>query len=201
MRPILIVSLFLCAAGCSRPSSETANNEAAPAPPPSASAPAATETPAPPPEAQTPVGATAELKATQGNGVSGTLMFAPAGDGVHITGSIKGLAPNSTHGFHVHEKGDCSAPDASSAGAHYNPTQQPHGDPAGASHHLGDMPNVTADGEGSAELDATVTGLTLRTAQADDIVGKSIVVHEKADDYKSQPSGDSGNRIACGIIK
>lgn len=193
MRPILIASLFVCAAACSRQSPDTMTNEPA-APPPAA------QTPTPAQE-QSAVGAVAELKATQGNGVSGTLMLSPMGDGIHINGSIKGLTPGSTHGFHVHENGDCSAPDASSAGAHFNPTQQPHGDPAGASHHLGDIPNVTADGEGAAEVDIHVSGLTLRTGQADDVVGKSIIVHEKADDYTSQPSGDSGNRIACGIIK
>jgi Cu-Zn family superoxide dismutase len=197
MRPILIASLLLCAAACSRQSPDTATNEPAASP---ATAPSV-GTPAPPPEGPPAVGAVAELKATQGNGVSGTLMFSPMGDGVHITGAIKGLAPGSTHGFHVHEKGDCSAPDASSAGAHFNPTQQPHGDPGGASHHLGDIPNVTADGEGSVELDLHVSGLTLRTGQADDILGRSVIVHEKADDYTSQPSGDSGNRLACGIIK
>ena len=194
MRPILIASLLLCAAACSRQSPETATDPALPPPP-------ATDAAAPPPAEQPAVGAVAELKATEGNGVSGTLMLSPMGDGVHITGAIKGLAPGSTHGFHVHENGDCSAPDASSAGGHFNPTRQPHGDPAGASHHLGDIPNVTADAEGSAELDIHVSGLTLRSGQADDILGKSLIVHEKADDYASQPSGDSGNRLACGIIK
>lgn len=194
MRPILLASLLLCVAACSRQSPDTMTNESA-APPPAA------QTAAPPAAEQSTVGAVAELKATQGNGVSGTLMFAPMGDGIHINGSIKGLAPGSTHGFHVHENGDCSAPDASSAGAHFNPTQQPHGDPAGATHHLGDIPNVTADAAGSAEVDIHVSGLTLRTGQADDALGKSVIVHEKADDYTSQPAGDSGNRIACGIIK
>ncbi len=198
MRPILIASLLLlCAAGCSR----TADTDHSAAAPPAQTTPPAIADTGAPPGGQPAVGAVAELKATSGNGVSGTLMFSPMGDGVHINGSIKGLAPNSTHGFHVHENGDCSAPDASSAGAHFNPTQQPHGDPAGDAHHLGDMPNVSADAEGSAELDAHVSGLTLRTGQADDIAGRSIVVHEKADDYRSQPAGDSGNRIACGIIK
>lgn len=198
MRPIVIASLILCAAACSRQAPDPVTSESATPPP--AAAPG-TDTAAPPPEGLSAAGAVAELKATQGHGVSGTLRFSPMGDGVHVNGSIKGLQPGSTHGFHVHENGDCSAPDASSAGAHFNPTGQQHGDPAGASHHLGDIPNVTADAEGSVEVDIHVSGLTLRTGQADDILGKSVIVHEKADDYATQPSGDSGSRIACGIIK
>jgi Cu-Zn family superoxide dismutase len=128
-------------------------------------------------------------------------MLQPSGPGVQITGTISGLTPGSTHGFHIHENGDCSAPDASSAGEHYNPSGQPHGDPATENRHLGDMPNITADDQGVAQLTATIGGLSLRTGQANDIVGRSIVIHEKADDYKTQPSGNSGKRIACAIIK
>lgn len=157
--------------------------------------------PAAPDMPDRPARASAELKATQGNGVSGTLMLTPEQGGVHVTGSIRGLMPNTQHGFHVHEKGDCSAPDASSAGAHYNPAGQPHGNPADAARHLGDMPNVQSDAKGVAKVDLIVSGVTLRTGQADDIVGKSVVVHEEVDDYKTQPSGNSGDRIACGVIK
>ena len=161
---------------------------------------AMTATPESPP-AEAPKGATAELKATQGNGVSGTLRLLPEANGVRISGSIKGLTPNTTHGFHVHEKGDCSAPDASSAGAHYNPGGQPHGNPASVDRHLGDMPNVSTDAQGVATVDIVVSGVTLRTGQVNDIVGKAIVLHQKADDYKTQPAGDSGSRIACAVIK
>jgi len=153
------------------------------------------------PEAQTPVGASAELKATVGNGVSGTLKLTPQQGGVQMTGSIKGLTPNTQHGFHIHEKGDCSAPDASSAGAHYNPTGQPHGNPAAAARHLGDMPNIQSDAKGVAKVDLVINDVTLRTGEASDIVGKSVVLHEKVDDYKSQPAGNSGDRIACAVIK
>lgn len=148
-----------------------------------------------------PARASAELKATQGNGVSGTLTLTPEQDGVHVTGTIRGLVPNTLHGFHVHEKGDCSAPDAGSAGAHYNPGGQPHGNPQAAARHLGDMPNIQADAKGVAKVDLVVSGVTLRTGQADDIVGKSVVVHEDADDYKTQPAGNSGSRVACAVIK
>lgn len=194
MRMIPLVFMAACIAGCSKESPPPPAAESAP---PVTAAPPATE----PPPAQETVGATAELKATQGHGVSGTLMLSPEGTGVHISGSIKGLVPNSGFGFHVHEKGDCSAPDASSAGGHFNPTAEQHGDPAGAAHHLGDMPNLASDAEGSAELHIVIPDLTLRTGQANDVLGKAIVVHEKPDDYASQPSGNSGARIACGIIK
>ena len=143
----------------------------------------------------------AELKATPGNGVSGTLTLTPASDGVRITGSIKGLMPATTHGFHVHEKGDCSAPDASSAGAHYNPAGQAHGDPLSNDRHLGDLPNIVSDTAGVAELDVIARGATLRSGQSNDILGRALIVHAKADDYRTQPSGDSGSRIACAIIK
>jgi Cu-Zn family superoxide dismutase len=148
-----------------------------------------------------PKAATAELKATPGNGISGTLTLKQEGEGVRVTGSVKGLEPGSTHGFHVHEKGDCSAPDASSAGGHYNPSAQPHGDPKGAQHHLGDMSNIVADASGAAKVDAVLSGTTLRSGAANDLVGKAVIVHGGADDYKSQPAGNSGPRIACAIIK
>jgi Cu-Zn family superoxide dismutase len=100
----------------------------------------------------------------------------------------------------VHEKGDCSAPDASSAGPHLNPTNAEHGDPQGAAHHAGDMPNAKSDASGMAEVNAHVSGLTLGDGGANDVVGKAVVVHEKADDYKSQPAGNSGARVACGVV-
>jgi len=155
---------------------------------------------APPPEAQSPVGAQAELKPTAGNSVAGTLSLTPEKDGVRIAGSITGLAPGE-HGFHVHEKGDCSAPDGSSAGGHFNPAGAPHGKPGPMPHHMGDINSIRATAEGKADVDVRIKGVTLRTSDATDIAGKAIVVHEKPDDYKSQPAGNSGNRIACGVIE
>jgi superoxide dismutase, Cu-Zn family len=157
---------------------------------------------APPPEAQTPVGAGAELKPTRGSSVSGTLSFVAEKNGVRIGGLVKGLTANTEQGFHVHEKGDCSAPDASSAGGHFNPTSQAHGNPkTSAPRHLGDIVNLRADAQGIAKVDALITGATLQSGQATDVVGKAIVVHQKPDDYTSQPAGDSGERAACGVIK
>jgi Cu-Zn family superoxide dismutase len=156
---------------------------------------------APPPEAQTPVGAQAELKPTQGNTAAGTLSLTPDKNGVRIAGSLEGLKPGAEHGFHVHETGNCSAPDASSAGGHFNPAGAPHGKPGAGPHHLGDIPSIKADANGAAQVDVRISGVTLGTSQPNDIVGKALVVHEKPDDYKSQPAGNSGNRIACGVIK
>lgn len=146
--------------------------------------------------------ASAELRPTEGNSAQGSLKLTAVESGVHITGTVQGLNPNAEHGFHIHEKGDCSAPDASSAGAHFNPTSQPHGHPEeGGPRHLGDMVNLRADDQGIAQVDTIVEGASLGTGRADDVLGKAIVVHEKPDDYTSQPSGDSGGRIACGVIR
>jgi Cu-Zn family superoxide dismutase len=153
-----------------------------------------------PPQGETP-GATAQLKPTQGNSVSGTLNFASIQSSVRITGVVHGLKPNSEQGFHVHAKGDCSAPDASSAGDHFNPTSQPHGNPKTAEpHHLGDMVNLRADAKGTAKVDVSIEGAGLHTGRGNDLFGKAVVVHQKPDDYKTQPSGNSGDRVACGVI-
>lgn len=151
------------------------------------------------PPGQPPVAA-AQLAATQGNTATGSLAFADSPEGVRITGSLQGLKPNAEHGFHVHEKGDCSAPDASSAGEHFNPTGQPHGNPTSGPHHAGDMVNVKTDEQGNGQVDTTVRGVSVHGGQGADLLGKAVVVHENRDDYKTQPSGNSGKRIACGVI-
>lgn len=144
--------------------------------------------------------ASVHLAPTRGHKVSGLLSLSQSSTGVHITGAIQDLPPEAEFGFHVHEKGDCSAPDASSAGAHFNPDQQPHGDPGGDSHHAGDMLNLRSDAQGMAQVDTLVHGVSLHSGGATDLIGKAIVVHENPDDYASQPSGNSGARIACGVI-
>jgi len=158
------------------------------------SAPAPAETPPPP------SGATVQLAPTQGHNASGTLALAAEGDSVRVTGSLQGLSPNGEFGFHIHENGDCSAPDASSAGAHFNPANAQHGDPQGAMHHAGDMLNAKSDAQGTATVDAVASGVSLGSGQPNDVRGKAVVLHEKADDYASQPAGNSGARIACGVI-
>src|SRR5256885_14485576 len=140
--------------------------------------------------------ATSSLAPTAGNSASGTITFAASGDKVRMVANVTGLAPGA-HGFHIHEKGDCSAPDATSAGAHFNPTNKPHGNPVAGDHHAGDMPMLEADASGNARLEVMLDTITL-TSGANGIVGRSVIIHKDPDDYKTQPTGNSGARIACG---
>ena len=149
-------------------------------------------TPAPTPTAQ------AQVEARSGSQVNGTISFTPNGDLVVVEASVSGLPPG-PHGFHVHEAGDCSAADASSAKGHFNPLGHPHGHHGKVERHAGDLPNLVADASGSATYRAEVRGLRL-TGGASGILGRSVVIHADADDYQSQPAGNSGKRIACGII-
>ena len=132
--------------------------------------------------------------------VSGRLSVVPMHDGVHLTGEIGGLAPNSTHAIHIHEKGDCRAADASCAGGHFNPAGAPHGKVGGSAHHGGDMDNIVADAEGVAKVNVHASGVTLGGGAANDVAGKAVIVHAAPDDYRTQPTGNAGGRIACGII-
>ena len=141
--------------------------------------------------------ATAKLDPKSGSKVTGTVTFTKSGDMVEVTGDIENLTPG-THGFHIHDKGDCSAPDAASAGPHFNPTHQHHGGPDTAERHSGDLGNIDADSSGKAHIQWKGK---LSLAGADSIIGKSVVVHEKADDLKTDPAGNSGARIACGVIE
>jgi len=142
--------------------------------------------------------ATATLAPTAGNTAAGSVTFTQNGDKVTVNAKLTGLAPGG-HGFHIHEKGDCSAPDAMSAGGHFNPGGKPHGAPDTADHHAGDMPMLQADASGNATLTTDLAGLGIGTGPAD-IVGKAVVVHKDPDDYKTQPTGNSGARVACGVI-
>ena len=141
------------------------------------------------------------LAPTKDSKVSGTLTLSQEPGGVGITGTVGNLEPGSKHGFHVHEKGDCSAPDAASAGGHFNPSMGEHGNPGAAGgHHLGDIPNLEADSAGTAQVKMTVAGATLRDGGPNDLIGKGVIVHAMPDDYMTQPSGNSGGRVACGGI-
>jgi len=141
--------------------------------------------------------ATAKLEPKSGSKVTGTVTFTKTGDDVEVHGNIENLTPG-THGFHLHEKGDCSAADAASAGPHFNPTKQHHGGPDSAERHAGDLGNIEADKDGKAHVHWKGK---MSLSGADSIIGKSVVVHEKADDLKTDPSGNSGGRIACGVIE
>lgn len=163
-------------------------------------APAANAQPAP--AARSPVErADVVLASASGSLVSGRLTAMPMADGVHFTGEIGGLRANGTHALHVHEKGDCSAVDASSAGGHFNPAGAPHGRVGQPPHHAGDMDNIVADAQGVAKVDAHARGVTLGDGSATDILGRAVVVHAQPDDYRSQPAGNAGARVACGVIR
>lgn len=164
------------------------------------STPPAATTPPPATARSTAQSARANLASASGSLVSGQVTLAPMGDGVHLTGTVGGLAPHSAHGIHVHEKGDCSAADASSAGGHFNPTGKAHGRAGTATHHAGDMDNITADAEGVAKVDIHLAGVVLGGGAASDVVGRALVVHAAPDDYMTQPAGNSGARVACGVI-
>jgi superoxide dismutase, Cu-Zn family len=142
--------------------------------------------------------ATATLAARSGSKAAGAIKFASVAGGVHVTGDITGLTPGE-HGFHLHAKGDCSAADATSAGDHWNPNNEAHGAPGTAAHHAGDLGNITADASGKAHVDITMKGLSVGGDSS--VLGKALIVHGKADDLKTQPSGNAGARVACGVVQ
>lgn len=143
--------------------------------------------------------AIAMLAPTEGNTASGVVEFKQDGDEMRVLIRLEGLTPGARHGLHIHELGDCRAPDASSAGGHFNPQGTEHGGPKSKKRHAGDLGNVQADANGSARSEITVTGISLGTG-SDSIIGRSVIVHAQADDLTSQPSGNAGPRIACGLI-
>jgi Cu-Zn family superoxide dismutase len=143
--------------------------------------------------------ATASLHPTKGNSVSGTVNFRQKGDVVLVEARISGLNPYGTNAIHIHEKGNCSAADGSSAGGHFNPSSSQHGGPTGAVRHGGDLGNLKADANGNAQMSIEVAGISVGSGP-DSIIGRAVIVHAGADDLKTQPSGNSGARVACGLI-
>jgi len=194
----------ICAACSGRqetPSTQTTAPAEAPAAAPAANV-APTQAPA---AAAEPAQSTARasLTAAAGGSASGSLELTSEGLAVRIRGEITGLEPGKEHGFHVHEMGECSPPDFTSAGEHLNPTKDPHGGPKSAAKHLGDLPNLKADASGRVAVDVSLNGATLEDKDGgpNQVLGKALVVHAMPDDYKTQPSGASGARIACGVIR
>jgi len=142
--------------------------------------------------------AVANLEPTKGNNARGTVTFTQQGDHVRVNAQLSGLKPGAEHGFHVHEKGDCSSGDGMSAGGHFNPGGKSHGAQAG-DHHAGDMPNLKADASGNATASFELRGVSVEGASGVD--GKGLIVHRDPDDYKSQPAGNAGPRVACAVIR
>ncbi|MBI5507519.1 MAG: superoxide dismutase family protein [Deltaproteobacteria bacterium] len=157
--------------------------------------------PGPTPAPLAVVTAAAEIAALGTSGVHGRLTLTRVDAGVKIEGRIEGLPPTSAHGFHVHEKGDCSAADGASAGGHFNPMATMHGPMDAADSHAGDLGNLTADRLGVAQVALTKLGVSLADGGPADLVGRGVIVHALVDDLKTQPTGASGARIACGVVK
>ena len=141
--------------------------------------------------------AIAVLQSASGSHVTGTVTFTKTDDGVRVVADVVGLTPGE-HGFHIHEFGDCSAADATTAGGHFNPGKHPHAGPDEEMRHEGDLGNLTADASGKAHYERT--DKKLKFSGEDSIIGRSVIVHEKVDDLKTQPTGNAGARIACGVI-
>lgn len=147
---------------------------------------------------KTPAGAFADLK-TADNKVKGMVNLEDMPDQIKVTAMFTGLKPNSKHGFHIHENGTCEGPDFKSAGGHLNPSHEMHGGAMAKEHHLGDLGNIEADKNGTAKKEVMIS--KEGNDEMNKIVGKAFILHAKADDLKSQPSGDAGSRMACGLIK
>src|ERR1043166_7067566 len=144
--------------------------------------------------------ARAELSPANGSSVHGTVDFYETSKGVHVVAKVSGLTAGK-HGFHVHEKGDCSATDASSAGGHFNPTGAKHGGPNDAERHAGDFGNITAGESGTATADFVDSHISFDGPNS--IIGRGVIVHANPDDLKSQTPtpGNAGKRVACGNIQ
>ena len=147
-----------------------------------------------------PPGAVASLEPTTGNNVRGSVAFTQDGDEVRVRATVSGLPPGSEHGFHIHDKGDCSSGDGMSAGGHFNPGGQPHGPQSGA-HHAGDMPSLVADAYGNANASFELKGVKVGGGGPTDVIGHGLIVHKDPDDFKTQPTGNAGARLACAVIR
>jgi len=147
-----------------------------------------------------PLRATAALQSTKGSKAFGEATFEEVDGKVRVIVFTQGLAPDREHGFHIHEAGDCSSGDGMSAKGHFNPLGKPHGAPSTAERHAGDLPALKAGKDGRARLDVTVDLITVRPGPAS-VVGRGLIIHADPDDYKTQPTGNAGARIACGVIR
>jgi Cu-Zn family superoxide dismutase len=140
-----------------------------------------------------------QVSPTNGNTTVGSVMFTQTGDKVSVKVDVRGLKPNAEHGFHVHEKGDCSSGDGMSTGGHFNPTSSSHGAHGQGAHHSGDLPSLKADANGHVKMTFESSSISIVGGPLS-IIGKGLIVHRDPDDYKTQPTGNSGPRIACGVI-
>ena len=140
------------------------------------------------------------MQPSKGSSVQGTATFTQKGDKVEVVASVSGLQPNQEHGFHIHEKGDCNSGDGMGAGGHFNPLGKPHAHPSMPERHAGDMFALKADDYGNATLSIELDVITV-TEGPTGIIGRGLIVHAQADDYNTQPTGNAGARVACGVIQ
>jgi Cu-Zn family superoxide dismutase len=144
--------------------------------------------------------AVAALESRSGSKVTGKVTFTQLDGKVSMKVVVKGLTPG-PHAIHLHDKGDCSAPDATSAGGHWTPSSENHGKWGQAPFHHGDIGNLVANAKGKAELSELSDLWTLGDGKPSDVLGHSVIVHEKEDDFTTQPTGNAGGRVACGVIQ
>lgn len=144
-----------------------------------------------------PLTGVAVLHPTQGSSVKGAVWFIQHKGYVLVKARVTGLAPGK-HGFHIHQYGNCSGPKGTTAGGHFNPKKHQHGAPTAKKRHHGDLGNLVADNSGVATLEWKDKLITLTGKHA--IIGRGVIVHENVDDLKTQPTGNAGGRVACGVI-
>ena len=143
--------------------------------------------------------AVGKLQATSGSNVSGEVSFTQnPGGRVVMNALVRGLKPNSEHGFHIHDKGDCGD-NGNAAAGHFNPMGNPHGKYDTTQHHMGDLPSLKADSNGVATVNVQSRDLTL-LAGPGNVIDRAVIVHAQPDDYATQPTGNAGARIACAVI-
>lgn len=146
-----------------------------------------------------PMEAMASLSSPSLKSMQGDVQMEQTKMGIKVTANVTGLKPNSVHGFHIHETGKCEGPDFKSAGGHYNPHEKNHAGPAASEKHFGDLGNLVANAQGEARTEVVIK--TKNQEAMKKVIGKAVIVHAKADDLFSQPTGDAGDRMACGIIQ
>ena len=144
--------------------------------------------------------ATVQMEATKGNTATGALQLVQKGDKVQVRGQIAGLRANGEHGFHVHEKGDCASGDGMGTGGHFNPTSHAHGRHGEGEPHAGDLPSLKADANGVAVVDFETSNISLLDGNPANAIGRGVIIHRDPDDYKTQPTGNAGPRISCGVV-
>ncbi len=145
--------------------------------------------------------AKATLNSASGSSVTGTATFQQIGEmTVRMTVEAHNLKPGE-HALHLHQNGDCSAPDASSAGGHWNPGGMEHGQRGVGEFHAGDIINLTADANGNVSWSEDIVGWTIGGSDSTNILNKGIIIHDKQDDFVTQPTGAAGGRVACGVIE